>query len=155
MEEQRIPGWLVAAFVVVMLGLAALLAWYAPAQYQLRFQLQDTALSLDTSRQREARQQYEYDAVVEALPQTRTELEETLPLTQAAQAREQELRDQRKALRTQASELDAQLTQAQERVDALQAEADALAQEAAALRAQEAALQEQLAALTEESSRAE
>ncbi|MGN0746580.1 MAG: hypothetical protein ACI4ML_07890 [Aristaeellaceae bacterium] len=155
MEEQRVPGWLGAAFVAVMLGLAALLAWYAPAQYQLRFQLEDTALSLDTSRQREAKQQYEYGAVVEALPLARTELEETLPLTQAAQAREQALRDQRKALRTQASDLAEQLEEAQAHVDALQAEADALTSDVAALKAQQESLRAQIAALLEEDGSAE
>ena len=141
MEGQRIPGWLRAAFVAGMLALAALLAWYAPVQYQLRFQLEDIALSLDTSRQREAKQQYEYDAAAQALPQARAELEETLPLTQAAQAREQALRDERKALRTQSADLADQLEQAQ---------ADALREDTAQLRARQEALEEQIAAILEE-----
>ena len=144
MEGQRIPGWLRAAFVAGMLALAALLAWYAPVQYQLRFQLDDIALSLDTSRQREAKQQYEYDAAAQ-----------TLPLTQAAQAREQALRDERKALRTQSADLADQLEQAQANVDALQAQADALREETAQLRAQQEALEEQIAAILAEMSRAQ
>ena len=155
MEEQRIPGWLRAAFVAVMLMLTALLAWYAPVQYQLRFQLEDVALSLDTSRQREARQQYEYDAAAEALPLAQAELDETLPLTQAAQAREQELRSQRKALRTEATDLADQLEQAQINVEALQAQADALREDVAQLQAQADALQAQIDALLEEAGRAQ
>lgn len=150
MEGQRIPGWLRAAFVAGMLALAALLAWYAPVQYQLRFQLEDIALSLDTSRQREAKQQYEYDAAAQALPQARAELEETLPLTQAAQAREQALRDERKSLRTQSADLADQLEQAQASVDALQAQADALREDTAQLRARQEALEEQIAAILKE-----
>ena len=154
MEEQRIPGWLRAVFVAGMLAPAALLAWYAPAQYQLRFQLEDIALSLDTSRQREARQEYEYDAAAQALPQVQAELAETLPLTEAAQAREQELRDERKAQRTLAADLADQLEQAQAHVDTLQAQADALREDVASLQAQQASLEEQIAALEKELGRA-
>ena len=150
MEGQRIPGWLRAAFVAGMLALAALLVWYAPVQYQLRFQLEDIALSLDTSRQREAKQQYEYDVAAQALPLARAELEETLPLTEAAQAREQALRDERKALRTQSADLADQLEQVQANVDALQAQADALREDTAQLRARQEALEEQIAAILEE-----
>ena len=153
MEGQRIPGWLRAAFVAGMLAMAALLAWYAPAQYQLRFQLKDTALSLDTSRQREAKQQFEYDAAAQALPLTQAELEETLPLAEAAKAREQALRDERKALRTEASGLTEQLEQAQADVEALQAQADTLREDVAKLQAQQAALEEQIAALEEATDR--
>ena len=39
----------------------------------LRFQLDDIALCLDTSRQREAKQQYEYDVAAQALPLARAE----------------------------------------------------------------------------------
>ena len=155
MEGQRIPGWLRAAFVAGMLALAALLVWYAPVQYQLRFQLDDIALSLDTSRQREAKQQYEYDVAAQALPLARAELEETLPLTEAAQAREQELRDERKAQRTRSTELAEQLEQAQADTEALQAHADALREETAQLRAQQEALEEQIAAILAEMGRAQ
>ena len=154
MEQQRIPGWLRAVFVAGMLATAALLAWYAPAQYQLRFQLEDIALSLDTSRQREARQEYEYDAAAQALPQVQAELAETLPLTEAAQAREQDLRDERKAQRTLAADLADQLEQAQAHVDTLQAQADALRKDVASLHAQQASLEEQIAALEKELGRA-
>ena len=150
MEGQRIPGWLRAVFVAGMLAMAALLAWYAPAQYQLRFQRGDIALSLDTSRQREARQEYEYDAAAQALPLVQAELAETLPLTEAAQAREQELRDERKAQRDLAADLAGQLEQAQAHVDTLQAQADALREDVASLQAQQASLEEQIAALKEE-----
>ncbi|MGN0779655.1 MAG: hypothetical protein ACI4MJ_10935 [Aristaeellaceae bacterium] len=142
MKGQRLPGWLCTVFVAGMLALTLLLAWYAPVQYALRFQIDDVALSLDTSRQREAKQLYEYDEVVHELPITQEELDQTLPLTQAAQALEKELRATRKALRAQAAELETQLAQQLAEVDALTAQRDALLAEVEALRAQEASLRQ-------------
>ena len=74
-EQTPLPRWFRAAFVAVMLVLVAELIWWAPAQYNLHFQTADVALSLETSRQREAKQQYEYDLVVAELPLTKAELE--------------------------------------------------------------------------------
>lgn len=127
---QRMPGWFRAVFAAVMFFTCAVLCWYAASQYELRFQIADLSLSLDTSRQREVKQQYEYDQVVVQLPLTQAEVDQQEPLAAAAQAAEKELRAQRKALRAENAELTAQL-------EALQAEV-------AALREQEAALLEQL-----------
>lgn len=130
---QRMPGWFRAVFVAVMFFTCGVLCWYAASQYELRFQIADLTLSLDTSRQREVKQQYEYDQVVAQLPLTQAEVAKQEPLAAAAQATEKELRAQRKALRAENAELASQL-------EALQAEV-------AALKEQEAALLEQLQAL--------
>lgn len=66
-------------------------------------------MKLDTSRQREKKQQYEYDQVVEALPLARDELARLQPQADAAKAEEKLLREQRKALRAEIAELKKQL----------------------------------------------
>ena len=65
----QVPGWFKAAFAAVMLAACAVLCWFAPTQYTLRFQRDDLTLSLDTSRQREAKQRHEYAQVESALPE--------------------------------------------------------------------------------------
>lgn len=131
---QRMPGWFKAVFVAVMFFTCAVLCWYASSQYELRFRIADLTLSLDTSRQREVKQQYEYDQVVAQLPLTQAEVAEMEPLATAAQAAEAELRAQRKALRAENAALTQQL-------EALQAEVAALKEQEAALLAQLEALQ--------------
>lgn len=130
---QRLPGWLRALFVAVMFLTCAVVCWYAAEQYSLRFQIADLTLSLDTSRQREVKQQYEYDQVIAAIPLVQEQLAEAEPLAEAARAREQELRARRKALRTANADLEASLEQLLaelepllEQQKALQAEVDAL-----------------------------
>jgi len=141
---QRMPGWFRAVFVAVMLFTCAVLCWYASSQYDLRFQIADLTLSLDTSRQREVKQQYEYDQVAAQLPLTQAEAAEQEPLAAAAQAIEKELRAQRKALRAESADLTEQLETLQAELAALQAEEAALLAQVEALRQQEQALKEQL-----------
>ncbi len=134
---QRMPGWFRAVFIAVMLFTCAILCWYAAAQYQLRFQAADLALSLDTSRQREVKQQHEYDQVAAQLPLVRAQVAELEPQAEAAQAIEKELRAQRKALRAENAALAQQL-------EALQAEVAALREKEQLLRDQVEALRQQL-----------
>lgn len=141
---QRMPGWFRAVFVAVMFFTCAVLCWYAASQYDLRFQIADLTLSLDTSRQREVKQQYEYDQVVAQLPLTQADVAEQEPLAAAAQAVEKELRAQRKALRAESAGLTEQLATLQAELAALQEEEAALLAEVEALRQQEQALKEQL-----------
>ena len=63
----RIPGWFKALFVVMMLIVCGTVTWWAVTQYDLHTQAAELALKLDTSRQRERKQQVEYDEVVAAL----------------------------------------------------------------------------------------
>lgn len=141
---QRLPGWFRAVFVTVMFLTCAVLAWYAVSQYELRFQVADLTLSLDTSRQREAKQQYEYDQVVAQLPVVRAQVAELEPLAAAAVATETDLRAQRKALRAENASLLEQLEAVQAEVTALQEQEAALLAEVEALRLQEQRLKEQL-----------
>ncbi len=86
-------------FVAVMLLFCLFLTWYIPTRSQLDFQLSDLELSLETSRGRERKQQYEYDQVVAELPVTKAELAEAQPLADAAKAEVKALREERNALR--------------------------------------------------------
>lgn len=110
---QHTSGWVRALLVVVLYLTCAVLCWYAVTQYSLRFQIDDLALSLDTSRGREAKQQYEYDQVVAQLPLVQAQLEELEPQAAEAQAREKELRARRKELRAEVAQLEEQLAELQ------------------------------------------
>ena len=146
-EQSPLPRWFCAVFAAVMLALVAELFWYVPEHSRLQFQLSDLSLSLETSRQREAKQQYEYDQVVLDLPLTQAELAELQPLSDAAQAREQELRQTRKALRAQKADLALQLENALASSTDLQSTRDTLQGEVDALHAQVNALQQQVSEL--------
>ena len=98
-------------FAAVMLAFSVFLAASVILRADLDFQLQDTAVSLDTSRGRERKQQYEYDEVCEELPRTRAELEAVQPEAQEAAETVQQLKDERKALRAEKKELEAALEQ--------------------------------------------
>lgn len=145
---QQVPGWLKAALIAALLVACAALCWFAPSQYELRFQRTDLALSLNTSRQREAKQQHEYDQVVQQLPQVQAQLEEIQPLAAAAKEKETELRALRKQLRSANADLADQLAARQAELDALLVQEAQLQQERDALAAREQALREALEALT-------
>ena len=136
----RLPGWFRVLFIVVMLLLCAFLCWYAPGQVALRFQVDDVTLSLDTSRQREAKQQYEYDQVVEELPRVQAQLAELAPQAETAQAKEAELRASRKELRAANKELAQQLDDVQAGNETLNQQIEALTAQIHDLTARQAAL---------------
>lgn len=133
---QRMPGWFRAVFVTVMLLTCAILCWYAASQYQLRFQVADLTLSLDTSRQREVKQQYEYDQVVAEIPLVQAQVAELEPQAAAAQAIEKDLRAQRKALRAENADLQKQLESLQAEVADLREQEQQLRNDVEALRQQ-------------------
>lgn len=133
---QRMPGWFRAVFVTVMLLTCAILCWYAASQYQLRFQVADLTLSLDTSRQREVKQQFEYDQVVAEIPLVQAQVAELEPQAAAAQAIEKDLRAQRKALRAENADLQKQLESLQAEVADLREQEQQLRDDVEALRQQ-------------------
>ena len=141
----QVPGWFKAAFAAVMLAACAVLCWFAPTQYILRFQRDDLTLSLDTSRQREAKQRYEYAQVESALPEMSLLVEETQPLADEAAATEAALRAQRKALREENARLEEQLNATLAALEETEAQNASLQQELDELAAQ----QEELACLLE------
>lgn len=113
------PRWFTGLFVCVMLCAVLVAGWCAVDRVLVDFQLEDTAGMLDTSRQREDKQQYEYDQAAEELPIVRAELAELAPKADAVKTEEADLRAQRKSLRADAKQLQADLD------DALAALADA------------------------------
>ncbi len=86
-------------FTAVMLAFVIFLVWYLPSVGQLRFQLSDAELSLETSRGRERKQQYEYDQTEAEIPEVRAELNEVQPRAEAASEEVAALKAQRKQLR--------------------------------------------------------
>lgn len=124
----QVPGWFKAAFAAVMLAACAVLCWFAPTQYTLRFQRDDLTLSLETSRQREAKQRYEYAQVEAALPETALLLEETRPLADEAAEAEAALRARRKALREENARLEEQRSASQAALEEAEAQRAALQQ---------------------------
>lgn len=141
-------------FMTIMMLLCASLFWLIPQMIALQIQIDDLTLSLDTSRQREAKQQYEYDQVSAQLPLTQAELDAVLPQAETAAAHEQELRTQRKALRAQSATLNQQLENALASATDLEiavadmwTQVDALRQQTDALQSQTDALNAQLNAI--------
>lgn len=105
----HLPGWLRALLVPVLLVLCVETCWYCITTQQLNAANADLAAKLETSRQRERKQQYEYDEVCKALPEVQAQLAVIQPQADEAKAREQELRDTRKALRQEIAALKQQL----------------------------------------------
>ena len=99
-------------FTVIMLTFVLFLVWYVPAVSQLRFRLQDTQRSLETSQGRERKQQYEYDKVVSEIPEIQAELDLIRPQTEAAEQEVADLKTRRKELRSVKKELEKQLEEA-------------------------------------------
>ena len=71
----------------------------------LDFRTEEAIRSLETSRGRERKQQFEYDEVTAQIPLTRAELEETLPRAEAASRTVEELKAERKRLREEKKRL--------------------------------------------------
>ena len=133
-------------FILGMLAFCVFMAWHTWTVADLKFQVQDVSLSLDTSRQREKKQQYEYDQVVSAIPETEAELASVQPEADEAVQAVADLKAQRKELRAQRDTLAAELETAQtELAQAQEALAEAetarkqLEEEIAALQAEIAA----------------
>ena len=125
-ETSRLPGWFAALFTAVMLALCAVIAFCAVEQVSLRFQVDDLTLSLETSRQRELKQTYEYNEVTAALPLVQAELDATQPLADAAVAVVTEQKATRKALREEKAALEEALAAVQAEIEALQLQLEAL-----------------------------
>jgi len=97
-------------FTVVMLVTVLFLAWYIPSVCERRFQLEDVRKSLETSQGRERKQQYEYDKVLEEIPEVQAELDRIQPVKEAAEKEMKDLKSQRKKLRAEKKELEEQLS---------------------------------------------
>lgn len=115
----RTAGWFRALFIGVMFLTCAVVCWYAVSQYTLRFQVADLTLSLETSKKREVKQQYEYDQVLAQLPQVQAQVAEIEPQAAQTQAKEKELRARRKELRAQVSQLEKEVAELEARLETL------------------------------------
>ena len=120
-------------FIAVMLAVCVLLACFAVEQVRLRAQIADLTLSLETSRGREARQNYEYENALAALPTVQEELARVAPLAEEAKALENDLRQQRKDIRAENAALQEQIDEAQATLDGLMLQAAALEEVAASI----------------------
>lgn len=129
MTHHPYPLWFRILFCLIMLCLCAVLAYTAVARETLLFQIQDLSLSLETSRQRETKQQYEYNQVVEALPKLQAELAEVAPKAETAAATVDELKATRKALRADNKALEEAITALTQERDDLLAQKEAFLQE--------------------------
>ena len=105
-----------AFFSVFMLIFCIVLIAYVPLKAVLDFRLSEAVLSLETSKGRERKQQYEYDQVTSELPRTRAELETAQPLADAALQEVTELKALRKELRAEKKRLETLLEQASDSV---------------------------------------
>lgn len=84
---------------IALLAVVCVLAYLAVSQTMLQAQLTEAKQSLETNRQRKAKQEYEFAEVQKALPLARAELAEKQPLADAAKAEDNALRAERKQLR--------------------------------------------------------
>ena len=147
MKQYRMPGWFCAVFVLVMLAVCCVIAFCAVEQVSLRFQAEDVTRSLDTSRQRERKQQYEYDQVTVDLPAAQAELDAAQPMADAALAAVADLKAQRTTPREENAALTQQLEAAQAEAQQAQARLEALQEEVVGLQAQATLLRELLEGL--------
>lgn len=114
-----LPRWFRLLFTLVMLVLCCVVVAHLLHQNSAQTLIADLEAKIETSGQRLAKQQKEYDEYTALLPQVEAELAEAAPLAQAAAARVDELKAQRKTLRAENEALAAELT-------ALQAQAEAV-----------------------------
>ena len=96
---KKIDRWMIRVFVPVMLCFSLLMAAYVVIHAHLDFQLEDVERSLETSRGRERKQQFEYDETVARIPLVRQELDRVIPMAEEAVKTVQDLKNERKELR--------------------------------------------------------
>ncbi len=95
--------------VVLLFLFSAFMAWYLPSASSLRANIEEISQSLETSRGRESKQQYEYDKAVEELPLIQAELAEKAPLAEQAAEAVSVLRSRKKELLAEKKELESML----------------------------------------------
>lgn len=108
----RLPEWFRVLLIVVMLAVCGMTCWHTQERAALQGRIEELSMMLDTSRQREIKQQLEYDEVAAALPALQAELAAAQPLADEAKAAENVLRDQRKQLRQDNAALESGIAEA-------------------------------------------
>ena len=97
-------------FSAVMLLFVLFLVWYIPSFSQRSFLLRDAQQSLETNQGRERKQQHEYDMVHDEIPTIQAELDQILPVTEAAGLELETLRAEKKKLKKEKKDLEKQLS---------------------------------------------
>ena len=120
-RKGRILVWLFAA---VMLFFSLFLCMWTVVRADLDFRLEDTEISLETSRGRERKQTLEYEQVQKELPAVRAELEEMQPLADASAERVRALKETRKTLREEKKTLEETAAQGADDPDATESMAE-------------------------------
>ena len=95
----RLPGWFKMMFAVVMITCVGIICICMVDQPRLETEIAELKTSIETSIQREEKQQAEYDAVAAKLPGVQEELAAIQPVADAAKAEADQLRADRDALR--------------------------------------------------------
>lgn len=122
--NKPLPRAFTAILVTVLLALCLTVATQLFHQADLRSQIDDVTVKLETLRQRLAKQQREYEQAVADLPGMQADAEAAVPAAQAVYDQEQALRQQRKDLRAENATL-------AEEIAALQAALEQTRQESA------------------------
>ena len=116
---------LITLFIVVMLGVCGYTVMHSLAMESLAFQKESANTDLGINRQRERKQQVEYDQAAALLPENEARVADIQPKADAAKAQETELRALRKQLRTEVAELETQAEEAETRAEEAESQASA------------------------------
>ena len=108
---QRLPGWFRALFTLVMLALCCVLVTTLIHQTNAQTQIADLQDKIEYTRKRLTKQQVEYEQYTGELPQVEAELAVITPQADAAVARVNELKEQRKTLRAENQEIASRLSE--------------------------------------------
>lgn len=146
-REHALLRWI---FIIGMLAFCFFIAWHCWVRADLLFQKEDVSKSLETSRQREVKQQYEYDRAFAAIPLVEEELTIYQPQAEAMLQEVDDLRTQRNACRTANAQLTEELTAMQGEIEQTSAALAKAEEDRSALEAQMASLQEARTALETE-----
>ena len=111
-------------FTAVMLAVCVYVVGQGLAVDRLDYEIREMRTDLSTNRQRERKQQVEYDQAAALLPENEARLAQVKPEAEAAKASETNLRAQRKTLRAEVAEL-------KTAAEAAEAEAETAAQQLA------------------------
>lgn len=108
---QRLPGWFRALFTLVMLALCCVLVTTLIHQTNAQTRIADLQDKIEYTRKRLTKQQVEYEQYTGELPQVEAELAVIAPQADAAVARVNELKEQRKTLRAENQEIASRLSE--------------------------------------------
>ena len=127
-------------FTAVMLGVCAYALMQGIAIDRIDQQTVSVRTDLETNRQREKKQQVEYDRAAAQLPENQSKLDEIKPQAEAAKAVETDLRAQRKELRAQVADLKTAAEAAEAEADSVEQACTSALERLASLKAEAQAL---------------